>query len=339
MRASRLISLVLLLQSRESMTAAELARELEVSERTVYRDVEALSAAGVPVYAEHGRGGGYRLVGGYRTRLTGLSREEAEALFLAGLPGPAEDMGLADAVAAAELKVLAALPPGLRDAPERAGRRFHLDAPGWFGESGPPPVLRDLTRAVWHDEVVEFRYRRARASGTDGASGADGDGVRTVEPYGLVLKNGTWYLVAKAGDRHLTYRVDRIGDLRPAGRRFDRDEGFDLPGHWAAQAGDFLRSMLREEITVRLSPRGRRLLRYAVEPYAARRALEDAGEPDADGWVTTTLPIEFPEVACHEMLRLGTEAEVLDPPELRDLIASTAAGVAALYRRPADRAP
>ncbi|MFI0352172.1 helix-turn-helix transcriptional regulator [Actinomadura sp. 9N407] len=320
MRASRLISLVLLLQSREAMTAAELALELEVSERTVYRDVEALSAAGVPVYAEQGRHGGYRLVGGYRTRLTGLSREEAEALFLSGLPGPAQDMGLADAVAAAELKVLAALPASLRDAPEQAGRRFHLDAPGWFGESGPPPGLRELARAVWRDEVVRLRYRRDREI------------TRTVQPYGLVLKNGTWYLVARVGQDHRTYRVDRIIDLSPTGERFERDEGFDLPGHWAGQAEAFLRTMLREEITVRLSPEGLRVLRYAVEPYAARRAAEGAGEPDADGRVVTRLPVESHLVARHQLTRLGPEVEVLDPPELRAWMADNAARVADLYR-------
>ncbi|TYK43511.1 helix-turn-helix transcriptional regulator [Actinomadura decatromicini] len=320
MRAARLISMVLLLQSRETMTAAELARELEVSERTVYRDMEALSAAGVPVYAEQGRRGGYRLVGGYRTRLTGLTREEAEALFLSGLPGPAGDMGRGEAVAAAELKVLAALPASLRDAPARAGQRFHLDAPGWFGESGPPPLLRDLARAVWEDETVELRYRRR------------GDEVaRTAEPYGLVLKNGTWYLVARVGGAHRTYRVDRVTDVRPSGERFDRDDGFDLAAHWREQAAAFLRSMLREEITIRLSPAGMRLLRYAVEPYAAERAAADAGDPGPDGWVVTTLPVESAVVAASELMRLGAEAEVLAPPELRTAMADRAARLANLY--------
>ncbi|TDB89539.1 YafY family transcriptional regulator [Actinomadura sp. KC216] len=320
MRAARLISMVLLLQSRETMTAGELARELEVSERTVYRDMEALSAAGVPVYAEQGRAGGYRLVGGYRTRLTGLTREEAEALFLSGLPGPADDMGRGDAVAAAELKVLAALPASLRDAPSRAGQRFHLDAPGWFGESGPPPLLRDLARAVWEDEPVELRYRRK-----------DAEVTRTVEPYGLVLKNGTWYLVARVGGRPRTYRVDRVAGVRPTGARFDRDEDFDLAAHWREQAASFVRSMLREEITVRLSPAGMRMLRYAVEPYAARRAQEDAGEPDAEGWVVTTLPIESMVVAASELMRFGPEVEVLAPPELRERMAGAAARLAELY--------
>ncbi|MFC6887244.1 helix-turn-helix transcriptional regulator [Actinomadura yumaensis] len=330
MRASRLISLVLLLQSREAMTAAELARELEVSERTVYRDVEALSAAGVPVYADQGRHGGYRLVGGYRTRLTGLSREEAEALFLSGLPGPAGDMGLADAVAAAELKVLAALPTSLRDAPARTGQRFHLDAPGWFGDAAPPPLLRDLARAVWEDEVVELRYRRNRGPEVE----------RTVHPYALVLKNGTWYLVARVaspggprgvGDGARTYRADRVAAVRATGERFERDESFDLPGYWRSQADAFLRSMLRDEVSVRLSPAGMRRLRHTVEPYAAERAAEAAGEPDADGWVATTLPVESPEVAMHELLRLGPEVEVLAPPELRARMADSAARTAALY--------
>lgn len=312
--------MVLLLQSREAMTAGELARELEVSERTVYRDVEALSAAGVPVYAEQGRSGGYRLVGGYRTRLTGLTREEAEALFLSGLPGPAGDMGRGDAVAAAELKVLAALPASLRDAPARARRRFHLDAPGWFGESGPPPPLRDLARAVWEDEPVELRYRRK-----------DGEVTRTAEPYGLVLKNGTWYLVARVGGRHRTYRVDRVTDVQATGARFDRDEEFDLAAYWGEQAEAFVRAIHRDEVTVRLSPTGMRILRYAVETYAAARAARDAGEPDDRGWVVTTLPVESMVVAASELMRLGPEAEVLAPPELRELMAERAARLAELY--------
>ncbi len=315
-----MISLLLLLQSRETMTAGELARELEVSQRTVYRDVEALSAAGVPVYADQGRNGGYRLLGGYRTRLTGLSREEAEALFLSGLPGPAGDMGLADAVAAAELKVLAALPTSLRDAPARAGQRFHLDAPGWFGDAEPPPLLRELARAVWEDEVVELRYRKDR------------EVVRTAEPYGLVLKNGTWYLVAQVDGAARTYRVARVVSVRPTGTTFDRDEGFDLAGYWREQATRFLRSILREEVTVRLSPVGMRALRWAVEPYAAERAAESAGPPDERGWVVTTLPVESETVAYSELLRLGPEAEVLEPSGLRARLADAAIRLAGLYQ-------
>ncbi|GII80778.1 transcriptional regulator [Sphaerisporangium rufum] len=321
MRASRLISLLLLLQSRDTMTAAELAAELEVSERTVARDVLALSAAGVPVYAERGRRGGYRLLGGYRTRLTGLSRPEAEALFLSGLGGPARDMGLADAVSAARLKVLAALPPALRDASARAGQRFHLDAPGWFTPSGPPPLLAELARAVWRDQVVELRYRHRR------------EVSRTVQPYGLVLKNGVWYLVARVAGDFRTYRVDRAVAVTPANAGFTRDESFDLVAYWAQGVADFLAGLLAEEITVRLSPDGLRLLRWVAEPPAVRRAGEAAGPPDPAGWVVTRLPVESLDVAYGQLLRLGPEAEVLRPASLRARLARAAARMHDRYRR------
>ncbi|MFG1870227.1 helix-turn-helix transcriptional regulator [Micromonospora arborensis] len=322
MRASRLISLLLLLQTRGSMTASELAGELEVSERTVYRDVLALSAAGVPVYADRGRAGGYRLLGGYRTRLTGLTRDEAEALFLAGLPGPAGDMGLADAVAAAELKVLAALPPALRDAPARAGQRFHLDVPGWFRETAPPPWLTELARAIWRDRVVELRYRRG-----------DREVTRRVQPYGLVLKSAVWYLVGRVGDDTRTYRVDRVTGVEEGEESFDRDEGFDLAGHWREQAGSFLRTMLRAEVTVRLSAAGLRQLRHLVNaPDVYDEVVAAAAAPDGLGWVVARLPVESVEVAYHQLLGLGPEVEVLGPPELRRMFTEAADRLGALYR-------
>jgi predicted DNA-binding transcriptional regulator YafY len=320
MRAARLINLVLLLQARGTLTASELARELEVSERTVYRDVVALSAAGVPVYAEQGRSGGYRLVGGYQTRLTGLSRAEAEALFLAGLPGPASDMGLAEPARAVRRKVLAALPPGLREASELAAQRFHLDAPGWFVDPHPPPLLTDLAEAVWQDQTVTLSYRRVA------------EVTRTVEPYGLVLKNGVWYLVGKVGADMRSYRVDRITTVEPIGATFDRDPGFELVSFWAARAAEFVRTMLRDTITIRLSPHGVRMLRYVADPVAVQEATAAAGEPDPDGWVRTRLPVESMDVAYTYVLRLGPEAEVLDPPELRARIAAAADRMRQLYR-------
>ncbi|GAA2074298.1 helix-turn-helix transcriptional regulator [Actinomadura alba] len=319
MRAARLISLILLLQSRETMTAAELARALEVSERTIYRDVLALGAAGVPVYADQGRNGGYRLIGGYRTRLTGLSRSEAEALFLSGLPGPATEMGLADVVAAAQLKVIAALPPALRDVPAKARGRFHLDVPGWFADADPPPLLAELAHAVWHDRELLVRYHRRR------------EVTRTVEPYGLVLKGGSWYLVGRVEGGHRTYRVDRIASAEPTGATFTRDDAFDLPGHWSARAAEFVASLLTEHVTVRLSPTGVRALRFAVEPPALQEATAAAGEPDEHGWIVTSLPVESLDVAYTVLLRLGPEAEVLEPPSLRARMADAAGRLSALY--------
>ncbi|KOV77385.1 MULTISPECIES: helix-turn-helix transcriptional regulator [unclassified Streptomyces] len=324
MRAARLIKMVLLLQSRPAMTAAELARELEVSERTVTRDAQALSEAGVPVYADRGRAGGYRLVGGYRTRLTGLARSEAEALFLSGVPGALREMGLQDAASAARLKVSAALLPSLRDAPDTAAQRFHLDAPAWFREPVTPAWLPVVAEAVWEDRRVDVGYRRG-----------EGTVERRLEPYGLVLKAGVWYLCARVAGAGAfrTYRIDRFTGVAALDERFDRDPGFDLPGFWAEQAERFARSILRTEVVVRLSPDGVRRLPHTVDPLGAREALADAGAPDAEGWVTVTLPVESEEVAHGQLTALGPEAEVLAPASLRERCAADAARLAALYRR------
>ncbi|MER6556952.1 WYL domain-containing protein [Streptomyces sp. NPDC001027] len=322
MRAARLIKMVLLLQSRPTMTASELARELEVSERTVTRDAQALSEAGVPVYAERGRAGGYRLVGGYRTRLTGLARGEAEALFLSGVPGALRDMGLEDVASAARLKVSAALLPSLRDAPRTAAQRFHLDAPAWFREPEAPALLPVVAEAVWDDLCVRARYRRG-----------EGEVERELEPYGLVLKAGVWYLCARVREDAVfrTYRIDRFMAVEPLQDRFLRDEDFDLPGFWDAQAEQFARSLLRAEVVVRLSEAGMSRLPYAVDPVAARDALAGAGEPDGRGWATVTLRVESLEVAHTQLTALGPEAEVLAPAALREWFAADALRLAARY--------
>ncbi|MEE1842651.1 helix-turn-helix transcriptional regulator [Streptomyces sp. NPDC088190] len=323
MRAARLIRMVLLLQSRPAMTAAELARELEVSERTVTRDALALSEAGVPVYADRGRAGGYRLVGGYRTRLTGLARDEAEALFLSGLPSALREMGLEDAASAARLKVSAALLPSLRDASDSAGRRFHLDAPGWYQEPVTPELLPAVAEAVWDDRIVRARYRRG---------GADGEVEREMAPHGLVLKAGVWYVCARVGDDFRVYRIDRFSAVAVSEERFERDERFDLPGFWDERAAQFARSLLRAEVTVRVSPEGVRRLPYAMDRSAVREALDAAGPPDAEGWLTVTLAVESDEVAYGQLLALGPESEVLAPAALRDRFAAAAVRLRELYR-------
>src|SRR3954451_4162149 len=221
MRASRLVALLLLLQTRGQLTAGELARELEVSERTVHRDVEALSAAGVPVYAERGAHGGIRLVDGYRTRLTGMTPEEAEALFLAGLPGPAAELGLGTVVAAAQLKVLASLPPELRARASRLVERFHLDAAAWYHADEPVPLLGPLSEAVWESQRIEIGYDRG-----------DKTVDRILEPLGLVLKAGVRYLVAAAYGQPRTYPVSRMTRVAALDERFERPPGFDLPTFW-----------------------------------------------------------------------------------------------------------
>ncbi|UGY90985.1 helix-turn-helix transcriptional regulator [Streptomyces gobiensis] len=319
MRAARLIKMVLLLQARRAMTAAELAEELEVSERTVVRDVAALSEAGVPVYADRGRAGGYRLVGGYRTRLTGMGRSEAEALFLSGVPSALRDMGLADAASAARLKVSAALSPELGDAQSSVAQRFHLDAPGWWQEPETPELLAVIADAVWDDRRISVRYRRQ-----------DEEAERELEPYGLVLKAGVWYLVAGVDEDFRVYRVDRFTAVAVGEERFVRDEVFDLPGFWAERAAAFARSILRAEVVLRLSEAGARRLRYTTDRTAADEAVAE-GERDGQGWITVTLPVESLEVAYSQLLALGPEAEVLAPAALRERFAQAADGMAALY--------
>ncbi|MDI3387218.1 WYL domain-containing protein [Streptomyces sp. B-S-A8] len=323
MRAARLIKMVLLLQNRPSMTAAELAAELEVSERTVTRDAQALSEAGVPVYADRGRLGGYRLIGGYRTRLTGLARSEAEALFLSGVPGALREMGLEDAASAARLKVSAALLPSLRDASRSAAQRFHLDAPAWFREADPPELLPVIADAVRDDRRVTARYRRR-----------DTETERELEPYGLILKAGVWYLCARVPEHgaHRVYRIDRFTSVTPGPERFVRDEEFELPRFWEERAAQFARSILRAEAVLRLSPAGARRLPYVTDPAAAREALDAAPEPDGRGWVRIVLPVESDEVAYGQLIVLGAECEVLGPAALRDRFAETAARLGDLYR-------
>jgi predicted DNA-binding transcriptional regulator YafY len=203
MRASRLLSILMVLQVRGRTTAEALAQQFEVSVRTIHRDIEQLSAAGIPVYADRGRNGGFDLLDGYRTKLTGLLPDEAAALFLSGLPGPAAELGLADLMTTAQLKLTAALPEGARATAKRVASRFHLDPVGWFQGAADARLLPALADAAWNDKRVELRYRRWNDSVT-----------RKVQPLGLVLKGGVWYLVAQASEQIRTYKVahiDRLG--------------------------------------------------------------------------------------------------------------------------------
>ena len=203
MLASRLLSILMLLQTRGRMSASALAAEFEVSVRTIHRDIDQLSAAGVPVYADRGRSGGFQLMDGYRTNLTGLSQSEAETLFLAGLPGPMAQLGLAETLSAARLKVMAALPAKVQPGAERIAARFHLDPVAWFRGAEPLPSLQAVARAVWSERHLALRYRRAGQSALKPLK---------LGPLGLVLKGGIWYLVAQNAKSVRTYRVSAIFD-------------------------------------------------------------------------------------------------------------------------------
>jgi predicted DNA-binding transcriptional regulator YafY len=313
------VSLLLLLQTHGRLTASELAERLEVSVRTVYRDLDALSSAGIPVYAERGPHGGCRLVDGYRTSLTGLTVHEADALFLAGLPGPAQELGLDSVLAAAQLKVLAALPERLRATAMVARQRFHLDVPAWFREAPERGELEAVASAVWSDRRIHVTYRRR-----------DGKVVeRSLDPLGLVLKAGLWYLVARAEDQLRVYRVSRLERVTATDERFERDAGFDLAAFWAQASAAFEQSLPELPATVRISPAARERLELLGEGVA--RSAVERRPADARGWITLALRFERLEYAHSLLLRLGAEVEVLDPPELRALVAATAKQLATLY--------
>lgn len=318
MRASRLLSILMTLQARGRVTAQSLADECAVSLRTIYRDIDALSAAGVPVHSERGAEGGYRLLDGYRTRLNGMSSQEAEALFLAGLPGPVQALGLGAVMAGAQTKLLAALPAELRSTAERMRSRFHLDAPGWFADADQPANLPLIANAVWEQHPLQIRYQSWKA-----------EKFRRIEPLGIVLKSGAWYVVGRVGADKRIYRISRILELSMLDEIFERPATFDLATYWQDSTQRLSEEMHASEATLRLSPWGMKMLDAFVSPFA--RSGAKIGEPDpVDGWCLVTLPVGSIRQACAELLRFGTEAEVLAPPELRAHFAEVAA---ALHRR------
>jgi predicted DNA-binding transcriptional regulator YafY len=310
-----LTALLLHLQAVRRATAAQLAAELEVSVRTVHRDIAALQDAGVPLWTEPGRAGGVRLMDGWRTSLDGLTGDEAVALLLIGAgPEVLGELGLAGIAAAARTKVLATLPPRPRVQAGQVRQRFLLDAPGWFHREEAVPHLATLAEAVWTGRRVDLRYARA---------------ARRVDPLGLVCKAGTWYLAARHRGDIRSYRVGRICHASLRAETFDRPDGFDLADWWRVSSDEFARSLLRWTCRLRLSPAALRGLRHAVDPVAARAALASASPPDGDGWRVVELATEGPDVALAQLLALGDGVEVLTPGELRVALAETGRRIAA----------
>ena len=320
MRASRLLALLLWLQERGgSATARELADELEVSVRTVYRDVGALQAAGVPLWTETGPRGGVRLLDGWRTRLDGLSGDEASSLFLAGAGTAAAELGLGAILASAQTKLLATLPPELRGRAGRVRARFLFDAPHWFHRDEPLDALPVVADALWSEQRVEIAYRRGDRLVT-----------RRVDPLGLVLKAGVWYVVARVdgtGDVR-TYRVGRIASAEPTGEPFERPAGFDLARWWAASEAAFNADILRDRVRIRLSPQAQARLPHVTDTTAANAALAAAATSDGDGWKTVDLPVESEQVALSQLVALGEDVEVLEPRSLRVSLARVGDAIA-----------
>jgi predicted DNA-binding transcriptional regulator YafY len=323
MKSERLIALLFLLQARRSATAAELATVLEVSERTILRDVAALQAAGVPLWSEPGRGGGIRLMDGWRTKLDGLTGREAGALFVSGVPTALADLGLAGAYTSAQSKLLATLPEAVREPALRLGERFHLDATRWFHNAEELPFLADIAAAVWQQRRLRVCYQRGSSDAVE----------RLLEPLGLVLKAGVWYAVAavpaETSAPIRSYRVSRMIAVEPTVEGFDRPAGFDLVGYWQTSSAQFDRSLLRDRVRIRIDRRAVRTLIGHSGRGPVEEALAVAGPPDEEGWIELDLAVENLRIAQHELTALGDAVEVLHPPQLRAALAAIGERMAA----------
>ena len=306
MRADRLISLLMLLQSRGKLPARRLAEELEVSERTIYRDIEALGMAGVPVYAERGPGGGCALLESYRSNLTGLTAAEVQALFMLSIPAPLAQLGVSQELKAALLKLSAALPTAHRQAEERSRQRIYLDSTWWFQAEETVPCLPDLQQALWQDRQVKITYRLQFGAEVE----------RVVSPLGLVAKTNVWYLVAQWNGGLRVYRVASITLAQALDQPANRPPDFDLAAFWKDWAEGYEGQRSSFLVTARLAPElARELPRYFGNNFLS--SLAAAGPPDEGGWVTLTLPFENFYSARDRILGLGAAIEVLEPLALR----------------------
>ncbi len=317
MRADRLLSIMLMLQAQRRMTARDLADRLEVSERTIHRDMESLSTAGVPVVAERGIGGGWSLLGEYRTNLTGLNEAEVQALFLARSPRLLDDLGLGKAAEAAFIKLFATVPSASRHNAESASQRIYVDVTGWNRSEESAPFLTLLQDAVWQERRLRFTYQR----------GDDCSVERVVDPLGLVAKGSVWYLVAAIDGDIRNYRVSRVLQAELTDQKFTRPESFDLVAHWHQSYIEFKSKFPRYLVTARVHPEAINRL-YILGRFSR---IERVDPPDEDGWAKVSICFQFEDDACECLLGFGDQVEILDPPELRRKIINRAESVIAFY--------
>lgn len=317
MRADRLLSILMLLQVHRRMTGGELARRLEVSGRTIHRDMEALSASGVPVVAERGAGGGWYLSEGYQTKLTGLNQSEIQALFVTQTGRIMKDLGLEQASDRAVAKLMAALPAMYRENAEYVRQRIHIDLSGWqrSGESVESlPLLQD---AVLQERRVSFTYERSDGTQRE----------RLVDPLGLVAKGNAWYLVAVSEGEVRTYRVTRIRNAQPVEEAFERPPGFDLAAFWAQSSTEFVERLPQYPATIRVSPSLLPRLQWA----GRWARIEQVHPHEAGQWARVSMRFETLKFACEHVLGLGPQVEVIEPQELRDAVIEAAQSVLRLY--------
>jgi predicted DNA-binding transcriptional regulator YafY len=314
MRADRLLAILLLLQEHGRLSARRLAERLEVSERTVHRDMEALAMAGVPVWAQTGRHGGWELAEGYRTDLTGLSEGELRSLVLAGASSHLRHLGVGEDLDRAVTKVLASLPETRRAAARSAGSYLYVDPAGWRRSDDAVPWLPALDEALRRARRVRIRYER---------TGDQATVDRTVDPLGLVVQGSTWYLLAGVDGGTRTYRVSRLRDVVLLDEPADRPADLDLAATWQAGREAFRRALPQATWTMRVSPQAIGRVRFGWRFASVVEELP----ADEDGWVTVRCRADGLPVAIECTLGLGPDVVALEPPELVEAVVDRARAV------------
>ncbi|MGH9124354.1 MAG: helix-turn-helix transcriptional regulator [Acidimicrobiales bacterium] len=326
MRADRLVAIVLLLQTHGQMTVDDLAERLEVSERTIRRDLEGLSGAGVPVYAQRGRGGGWALLGGHRIDLSGLTTQEAQALFLVAGPNALAGVGVEPGVKSALRKLLAALPAPMREQAAAAGKAVLVDPDAWGGQRRPgreqPPHLPALRGAVLAGMQVDLSYAKP---GQEPAT-------RRVHPYGLVSKNGVWYMMAGSDAGLRTFRVSRVQAVTVTAEPVERPEDFDLAEAWESVQTGFPARIIPQGVTVEMAvdPGAERFVQAVLGRWAGLQPR--AGPRSEAGWSRYAASFPSANIAAAELVRFGRRVRVESPEDVREALAAWGADLVATYR-------
>jgi predicted DNA-binding transcriptional regulator YafY len=321
MRADRLLSFLMLLQTRGRMTSQQLSNELEVSVRTIYRDLDALSAAGIPVYTERGPGGGCSLMDNYRTTLTGMKDDETRALFMLSIPTPLAQLGVSQELKAALLKLSAALPGSQKQNEMQVRQRIYLDSSWWFQSEEPTPFLPEIHKAVWQDRKLNLTYRLRFNS----------QAQHVIEPYSLIAKAGIWYLLFMREGRFRILRISEILDAQPTDEHFQRTDDFDLETYWNIYCEEYEKNRALYPILVRVAPHFVQYLpHYFGNPV--REKVEHAGSPDEEGWIKLRLMFDSLEEARDRILGFGRAVEVLEPEALRRSIIDYATQILQFYQ-------
>jgi predicted DNA-binding transcriptional regulator YafY len=327
LRADRLLSILMLLQSRGKLSATKLADELEVSVRTIHRDIEALSSAGVPVYVERGISGGCSLLGDYRSNLTGLTRDEVYALFMLGVPASLAELGVSNEIKTAFRKFIASLPLIRRDDVQMVRQRIYLDGADWTITKGMASHLQAIKQALWENTRIKIIY-----TGILGAM-INELFVRTVEPLGLVYKAGEWYLVCAANDAFHVFRISHVLEVEILNEPFIRPLGFDLVTFWQNWCTEQEACRSSYAVIVRISP----VLAGASQWILGERlrhAIDETGQLETQGFVRARLDFESFNEARNYVLGFGVAMEVLEPEALRLSVIDYAKQIVTLYSEP-----